>query len=709
MSLSAAAQTIYDPTLDPSSVTEQLEALGTWNTSYIWYPGQLAAYRQQWLREQSKGRCVNVGYPGRFNPMANVTYFKKTVNLKQDMPLAWQAEGASSVGAQADGADITMGITLKRGRHTLTFKVETDGTTMPALIVRDIESEGWQASLDGSQWMPAETDARFNKPDQSPDTRQDMTVTVKPQKYIAIKNAEIEGDELRIGENGVVIADFWYDEVGTVSLSATGSGKLHFTVGESTEEVLNEDTKLFEQYPIEDQDVAADITLPERGMRYLKIAASAPCTIKDIRFHTRMWPLQYQMEFESSAPELNALWSAGMATMHTSLHDFNLDGIKRDFLPWSMDAMLSTLGMNLAFDDRQVVRNDISIALMPPSPTTADWGIVDYPLHALIGLKSDYLRYGDLSTVLMFRDRIDSQMQLYMQNQDEQGFIKARQPSSGFIPGWSRDNGPDSYGIAAYPQIMLYENFRIAAYFAHLLKDSAHARQYTARAEQLRQSIMTNFWDEGQKALINGYREDGSKDTRISHHAQYWAVLTGLYPAEHYDDLFDTVLPGIPMYKDNISYEKGYEALAYIKAGRTADFRRLLNEVWGDWLHQGYNRFPENFMYSSPVSKQLMFYGRPFGLSLCHGANGVPPIILAARGILGLSQSDTKPNEYTLAPDLLDLTYARGRIPVKEGFITVSLVRDGQCTVQIPDGCVLHVGKETYKKAGTYTFSLTML
>ena len=100
-------------------------------------------------------------------------------------------------------------------------------------------------------------------------------------------------------------------------------------------------------------------------------------------------------------------------------------------------------------------------------------------------------------------------------------------------------------------------------------------------------SIINYFWDNEKKAFINGYRINGEKDYRISHHAQYWGILTGLYPEENYNYLFDKIIPAIPFYKEEISYEKGYEFLAYIKAGRKKEIFTMLDEVWGDWLRQG--------------------------------------------------------------------------------------------------------------------------
>ncbi len=729
VSLCASAQKIYDPVLDPEvKVNRQLSIVNcqlsigdalrsTFNAQcYMWYPGQLAAYRQQWLREQSKERCVNVGYPGNFNPMREVTWFKVELNAKEATPLEYAAAGSKSVEVTDNGKPFTG--QLSKGRHQLVFKVTTD-KQLPALMLKGkVQSQAASVlcSIDNQSWMPVETDARYSNPDVNPNTRINEVYTILPKNVIALKNADCQLSNVncQLSRFGEVIYDFRYDEVGTVELEVTGTGTLHFTVGESVEEVTNEDTGKFEQQPMADVALTGSrqtVRLPERALRYLKVKATDRCEIHDVKFQAMMWPVEEMlMTFESSDAALNDLFNAGVATLHTSMHDFNLDGIKRDFLPWSMDAVASMIGMNLVMGDRQVARNDISIALMPPAPKQSDWGIVDYPLHALIGLKQDYLRYGDLSTFLMFKDRIFQQMDLYMAAQDENGFIHAAKPTSGFIPGWGRDNGPDDYGVACYPQIMLYQNFRIAAYFCKLLKENGRAKEYTRRAERLEENIVEHFWSTEEKAFMNGYREDGSLDKRISHHAQYWAVLAGLYPERLYDYLFETVIPSIPYYKDNISYEKGYEAQAYIKAGRTKEFMQLLDEVWGDWLRQGYTRFPENFMVNSDVSKQLMFYGRSFGLSLCHGANGVPPVALAAYGIFGFSQDDTAINHYTLKPDLLHLDWAKGRIPVKEGFISISLKKNGESEVEIPAGCLLTIladGKtQVLKKAGKYSFRL---
>lgn len=685
-SLTSASAQEFDPLLDPLCKVIQAPEAETWNTAYMWHPGQLAAWLQLRQKTESKARCTFVDYPGNFYKFSEVTYFRGKV--KAASSLRWNAPG--TVKATIDGKALEANLreaAVKPGTHGVAFEVRTSGQ-LPALILDGADVNLFQASTDGVNWHAVESDERFCHPEVFPDAPQEIQVNIPVREVILLRNARREEDRIVLGPQGNVIVDFCHIEMGHLKLSASGKGKVMFQVGESIEEVTNPDTKVMEQLPLEPValDGKREITLTERAVRFVRISADKGCTLENIHFLADVWPVKMQMEFECDDEQVNRLWKAGVATLHTALHNFYLDGIKRDYLPWAMDAVLSSLGGDYAFGEPQLSRNGISVALLPENPTAEDLGVVDYPLHALIGLRQEFLRYGKLQTSLMYRNRIFSQLDLYEQLQDENGFISAKAPTWGFIPGWSKDNGPETFGTAAYPQMMLYENFRIAAYFCRLWKENKRAAHYEAKAQALRESILKHFWDKERRVFINGYREDGSRDERVSYHSQYWAVLTDLYPAADYDYLYSEVIPNIPAYTDNISYEKGYECLAYVKAGRTAQLLELLNETFGYWLDEGNTRFPENFRIHDAWEKQLEFYGRPFGLSLCHGANGVPSVVLALRGIMGFSQSAERPNEYTLKPDLLHLNHVKGRIPVKEGFITVDFQKDGEAKVSAPKG-----------------------
>ena len=712
----------FDPSLDPNVTIVSRQPQEEWNSRYMWYPGQLAAFYQQQCARISKERCVNVGYPGKFFAKNNYAWFRKEVRLKKESSLCW--EGPSDIVLYINGVKQSVSgkqAILPAGRSSLLFEVTTDDS-LPCIILKGAGLENpdeWQVSMDKEHWTIPESAVMYNKPGVLPDAPQDMTARIKPLQILPMRNAEMQGEDgVSIGKNGYVLIDFFHLEIGTLTFQAKGKGTITVRVGETPEEALERDDKKLEQYPLAPITLSEEggtITLPERALRYVSLECDKGAEITSLRFDASLWPVEHQMQFETDDDYVNNLFKMSSATLHTSMHRFYLDGVKRDFLPWSMDALVSTLAGDYLFGDQQVSKNGISIALMPLDPQKSDIGIPDYPLHALFGLKQNYLRFGDLTTSLQYKDRIIQLLDFYASIVDENGFVHGNYGDRqlGYTPGWSTYNGPARKGVAAYAQIMLYYNYVTGAYFADLWKESALADRYRKLARNLKKKIFEHFWDDDRKVFINGTMNDNvTVDKRISHHAQYWGILADIFPEEHYDNLFENVLPNLPNYYEVVSYEKGYEFLAYAKAGRIKELWDHIYGVFGDWMDQGHTRFPENFMMNASRARQLVFYNRPYGLSLCHGANGVPVVVGALNGLIGFSQSSMKTNEYTIRPELLHLKWIHSRIPVKEGYITMKLNAEGESIIDIPEGCTVSIIKKSsrkplvLKKAGEYTFKL---
>ena len=722
-SLCCYAQTKeFDPSLDPNVTIVSRQSQEEWNSRYMWYPGQLAAFYQQQCARISKERCVNVGYPGKFFAKNNHAWFRKEVRLKKESSLCW--EGPSDIILYINGVKQSVSgkqVILPVGRSSLLFEVTTDDS-LPCIILKGAGLENpdeWQVSMDKEHWTIPESAVMYNKPGVLPDAPQDMTARIKPSQILPMRNAEMQGkDGISIGKNGYVLIDFFHLEIGTLTFQAKGKGTITVRVGETPEEALERDDKKLEQYPLAPITLSEEdstITLPERALRYVSLECDKGAEITSLRFDALLWPVEHQMQFETDDDYVNNLFKMSSATLHTCMHRFYLDGVKRDFLPWSMDALVSTLAGDYLFGDQQVSKNGISIALMPLDPQKSDIGIPDYPLHALFGLKQNYLRFGDLATSLQYKDRIIQLLDFYASIVDENGFVHGNYGDRqfGYTPGWSTYNGPARKGAAAYAQIMLYYNYVTGAYFADLWKESALADRYRKLARNLKKKIFEHFWDDDRKVFINGTMNDNvTVDKRISHHAQYWGILADIFPEEHYDNLFENVLPNLPNYYEVVSYEKGYEFLAYAKAGRIKELWDHIYGVFGDWMDQGHTRFPENFMMNASRARQLVFYNRPYGLSLCHGANGVPVVVGALNGLIGFSQSSMKTNEYTIKPELLHLKWIHSRIPVKEGYIVLKLNAEGESTIDIPAGCTVRIIKKIGKKPlvlreqGGYSFRL---
>lgn len=685
-----AREAPYDPLCDPAvEVTARPDQE---QGAYLWYPGQLSAHLQQKRIRESGERCVYVGYPGKFYAPVGRAFFRKQFDLTNPAKIEWTSTGTGKVMVNNKPSGGRHEINLPQGTSTLVFEVEsTDNLpSLRASLNGEPTTEGWQASLDGEGWNLAETSPVFGAGGRQPLDDPEIEAVIPPAVITSVANATIKDDHITLEPNGSVLIDFFHLEVGRVFFKAKGKGNVSVVVGESPEEALNDDAKSFEQRPIAAFPLSADeqeIVLPERAVRYVRITSDGGCDVSSVKFTAKVWPVQFHMSFECNDERMNRIWNVSVATLHAGMHGFYLDGLKRDYLPWSMDAVLSTFGGDYVFADRQVSRNSLSVALLPLNPRQSDLGIPDYPLHALIGFDHYHKRYGDFNAILAYRDRMEQLLAFYETLQDERGFITAAVGGDfGFVPGWGTLLGPDNKGTPTYAQIMLYSNYVIGARFCEQWGDSAAAKHYRARAEELKAAIFKHLWNEEQGLFINGFTRDGQRDERISHHAQYWAILAGIFPEERYDNLFRT-LPAIPYYRDFVSFEKGYEFMAYAKARRVHEMWDFLFTVFDDWLEQGHTRFPENFSFRKPRNEQLVFYARPYGLSLCHGANGVPGIIAVLQGIAGFRQSDTHPNHYTLQPDLLHLEWAHIEFPVKEGAIKLKLQKNAPSQIEIPPGC----------------------
>ena len=102
-------------------------------------------------------------------------------------------------------------------------------------------------------------------------------------------------------------------------------------------EVPDEDVHYFEQYPLKPVRLtseATSITLPQRALRFVRCSTTAEAELRNVKFDASFWPAQENGRFESSDPDLNRIWNTAVATLRSNIHDFYLDGIRRDGLLW---------------------------------------------------------------------------------------------------------------------------------------------------------------------------------------------------------------------------------------------------------------------------------------------------------------------------------------------------------------------------------------
>jgi hypothetical protein len=318
--------------------TMQLRALGEgdqekeWNAQWIWYPGQLAAYRHARRRRihLAVQRCRNVGYPANFRQPRTEAWFRKRGRAPEDIPLRWAAPVARVRTIVAGhGGDITLRrAVLRKGEADIEVQIDF-AESLPCLMLEGVAfSTGGdrEASLDGEHWIGAETEGG-NNPRVLPDAPREIVVSLPAVRVMDPEGSPQSVYALAGGRE--LLFDFRETELGALRLAVRGRGELNIQVGESLPEVRDPDPRYFEQYPLKPIQLSEDvqhITLPERALRFARLSVSGEAQVQEVRFDASLWPAKEQGTFESSDEYLNAIWKPAVATLRSNMHDFYLDG-----------------------------------------------------------------------------------------------------------------------------------------------------------------------------------------------------------------------------------------------------------------------------------------------------------------------------------------------------------------------------------------------
>ena len=210
------------------------------------------------------------------------------------------------------------------------------------------------------------------------------------------------------------------------------------------------------------------------------------------------------------------------------MHDFYLDGIRRDALLWH-DGPLTLDAYERVFFDSDLSRQTLIAETMPEHPSVRDLGIIDAPMYDVVGFERELLVRGDPAFSKMFRDRIEDILQFFTSLQDERGFVNAAQVQPyGFFPDWSatKQSGPDGHGTPANRQMLLVGAFAAGARLAGAWNDYDAEARYRTAAARLRDSIRKTFWQPQEGLYSNGLDRNGKLDPRKTSFAQAFAIVS---------------------------------------------------------------------------------------------------------------------------------------------------------------------------------------
>lgn len=637
-----------------------------------WYGnGELEAYRLSLVRVRGYRDCRNVFHPGLFHRHQHVSSFRCSF-ARADAPssLRVRAVGGFSLALnwrvihhQADATDGTATIPLKKflkdGENSVMITVT--GISEPGCI-QIAGLEGWEWSADAYHWTPAKVFAAGDR-GQPPHRDELIEIPLKSKAKL---------DEL--------------DDFGMQLLAKPiiRGKKPRLFVGESPAEARNRDPQGMEQrLDLVPHGKGTWIAKANLALRYVAVEGGTLVGAQ-AAFH----PVQYRGAFACSDKRLNEVWMRSAYTLRLCLHDFLIDGVKRDRMPWVGDFALALLGNAYCFHDREIVRRTLVALGGERVEDCMLNAIIDYSLWWIVSLDLYASHFGDRATVDAEHARLRKLLAVMDSRCDERGYLIPLKEDWLFVDWVPYDR------TGAVTALQCVWAWALAS-AGRVLGDPVLVK----RADALRRRLRKEAWNG------SAYRESiDNVKSGPSRHASAFAVLAGVSDAKQATGIAAT-LRGSDAPAVGTPYAEAFCAQALARLGDTEGMLGRIRGTWGAMLDLGATTFWEGYDPTHSGDQHWGFYGRPFAKSLCHAWGAGPAVLLPAE-ILGIRPLADGWSRFAVAPRLGDLAWASAAVPMPHGDIAAT-VEAGRLALTMPRGTVAEVGGKHYVGGKRHVIRLT--
>jgi hypothetical protein len=438
------------------------------------------------------------------------------------------------------------------------------------------------------------------------------------------------------------------------------------------------------------------------AVRWLQLTvreAPAGLAIRHVGSLYTRYPAESRGRFECSDPRLGTLWEVGRYTLQQCMHDGWEDCPSREQRQWLGDATVEFLVAQAAFGpsvnalNRQFLQHaaesqrpdGLTQMFAPGDHRTNAILIPDWTLQWILNAEQHWLYSGDLETIGEIFPAIERALAWFERQRGPNGLL-ADLPHWNFID-WA---AVGRHGEAATANALFVGALRASARLARALESLRAARRYEACAEAVAAALNARHWDAARGVYVDQVDPaSGARDARVSQHANAALLLFGVAPPERWRSMLDysmdpsrgvfTAAPPIVPTGGAFDPETQvvlantfFSHFVYRALSRAGRFDRALSEIrarYGRMLDRGATTLWESF---DPTA------------SLCHGFSATPVYQLSSE-VLGVLPVLPGFRRFRVAPQLADLSYAKGIFPTVLGDVDVAWER-------VPGGLELALG-----------------
>jgi len=428
-----------------------------------------------------------------------------------------------------------------------------------------------------------------------------------------------------------------------------------------------------------------------RAFRFVRIECENPEeNVISVRACRVNYPFDITGRFECSDEAYNKMWDVSINTLKCCTHEIYMDCPYYEQQQYVMDsAVESAVTMRLTQDVRMVKK---CISEFAASQQSTGLLSANYPCSYVqiipgfsfffVFLLKDYLEYSaDLPFVARYTGVVDKMLSYFDDQVREKGYISNSRfwDYQDWVNGWNCGKALVNAGEA----ITLYN-----LYYACALKDAAFicrqvgreglAEDYEKRYAKVKNVINDLCYDEEK-----GMYRDGTNCNGYSVHTAIWAILSEVAPEDKMDKMMRNLFD---MRISRAGFSMNYYLFRAIEKCGAYEQAFGMFDAWKQMLDNHCTTWCEN-------------PGKP--RSECHGWSCAPVHEFSAN-VLGVKYS--LENEINIVPQIGHLTFAKGRVPTRFGFVDVNWTsKDGRFHISVnsPDGVCKNITLPNGKK---YTF-----
>ncbi len=425
-----------------------------------------------------------------------------------------------------------------------------------------------------------------------------------------------------------------------------------------------------------------------RGFRYTAMTVrglTAPLKIRYLRTLMSTYPAVERGRFQCSDEKLNKIWTVGRHTLLCCMEDTFTDCPTYEQTYWVGDGRNEALICHAAYGEWPLVERCVKVvpqslyrSPLPESQVPSGWQNILTAWSLLwIQMAHEYWWYsGDRATLAEVYDGVAQTLRAcksYCQNQ--YGLMSI---SAWNMFDWAgTDTGQD---LVTHNNLFLVEALARAESMAGALAKPQDVQEWQTFRTDLTRAINTHLWSDALNGYIDSIHRDGTPSKTVSQQTNTLALLYHVAPAERAARIAGyttTPPPGMVQFGSPFAMFYLLEELA-----QSSHFDQLLAVIrdrWGFMIDAGATSFWETFPgFEKDIPTR----------SHCHAWSAAPTYFLS-RYQLGVSPLQPGYSRTLIAPQPVDLTWAKGSMPTPQGEVEVAWQKRASAfdlTVSLPPG-----------------------